>query len=179
MNVRMNLMPWRERRRASALRRFQLTLIATLVLALVCMVVLDQLARERLARQSTLVAHQQRELEALGDVPVAIEQVRKERGEVLAQQAQLSRLRTGQALLSHVLSGVERAMPGGARLSELSVKEDRLRIAGLAASASMVAQLMRDLETAGVARDLELVFLRRQAEGDEFLLLARLPVDWS
>jgi type IV pilus assembly protein PilN len=179
MNLRMNLMPWRERRRASALRRFQLSLVATLVLALACMVVLDQWARERLARQSTLTAGYQAQSQALGDVPEATQRLRREHAEVFAQLQQLSRLRTEQRVLWQLLSGVERAMPGGARLSEISVKDDRLRIAGLAASASSVAQLMRDLEALGVARDLELVFLRRQASGDEFLLLARLPVDWS
>lgn len=177
--VRMNLMPWRERRRADAVRRFHLILLATLVVALGAMLTLDQLARARLAQQLATTAGHREALSRFVDDQSLIGKLQGERDALLVQQAALSRLRGAQAPLVELLQGMERAMPSGAQLTELSVKDRQLRLAGLAASASVVAQLMRDLEAMGVVTGLELVFLRNQAAGDEFLLNARLPVGWS
>lgn len=179
MTLRMNLMPWRERRRASALRRFRLSLVVSLVFALVAMLLLDQLARARLAQQIANTAEHQQQLHRLDDALAALGQLQAEREALLAQHAELLWLRSGQAVLVRLLQGVEKAMPSGARFTELSLKDRQLRVAGLAASASVVAQLMRDLQAVGVASGLELVFLRHQSTGDEFLLTAHLPADWS
>lgn len=52
MMTRLNLMPWREQRRARVLRRFQQVLVGSLILALCGVMLLDQAVRARLARQA-------------------------------------------------------------------------------------------------------------------------------
>lgn len=175
MNVRINLMPWRERQRASAVRRFQCGVVASLVVALLAMLLLDQMARARLARQWVATAEHQAQLSALEAQLAAGAQLRTEHEELLAQHRALSHLRAGQSVLSDLLDGLEHAMPSGAQLTELSLEDGRLRLGGLAASPSVVAQMMREIEARGVAAALEVVFLRQRATGDEFLLLAQVP----
>ncbi|MDH0302707.1 MULTISPECIES: PilN domain-containing protein [unclassified Pseudomonas] len=177
--MRLNLMPWRERRRARDVRRFQVLLLASLVLALVVVMVLDQAARARLGRQIEAVARQQVALEGLDNTAARIEQLREARHVVVARHAELSRLRAGQELLPGLFLGLEQALPDGAQLTGVTVEGDGLRLTGLAASASVVAQFMRDLQRVGIVQDLELIHLRHKARGDEFLLAARLSASDS
>jgi len=174
MTGRLNLMPWREQRRASVVRRFRITLVATLVVALCAVMLLDRMARSRLARQVQVVATQQAAVERLDASLRQIGQLREARDALLAQQAAVSALGAGREQLPGLFLALEQAMPEGARLTEVGVEDGRLRLAGLAASASVVARLMRSLEQVRTVRDLELVHLRRHGQGDEFLLSARL-----
>lgn len=45
--MRLNLLPWRERQRQAALRRFRGQLVAGALLALCAVMLVDQLARQR------------------------------------------------------------------------------------------------------------------------------------
>ncbi|QXH51221.1 PilN domain-containing protein [Pseudomonas fakonensis] len=177
--VRLNLMPWRERRRAQVLRRFYVMLVGSCVLALAGLLLLDQLARARLARQVATTTLYQAQLKRLDSQQVTITELRNERQAVQQQQAALMRLRAGQATLGSLFLSLEKAMPSGAQLTELSLENGRMRLAGLAASAAVVAQLMRDLEAMQVLNGPELVFLRHGAAGDAFLITAELSAGWS
>lgn len=177
--LRLNLMPWREQRRARALRRFQLSIVASLIVALALMLLLDQSARSRLARQATATAQQQAALQHQESELLALGQLRDRQVQLRLQRDRLLQLRTAQSQLGQLLQGLERSMPTGAHLTELSLEEGKLRLLGVAASASVVAQLMRDLQALEVVRELELVHLRHGPSGDEFQLAARLPLGWS
>lgn len=179
MNVRLNLMPWREVRRVAVARQFRAVLAACLVVAVVAVMLLDGLMQSRLARQQGVNAALQSELEGLDATLAQLEQLRASHEALLAQHGVLSRLRAAQALLPALFSDLEMAMPEGARLLELDVQGDRVRLTGMAASASAVAVLMRRLEQADRFGGLELVHLRHKSGGDEFVLTARLSARWS
>jgi type IV pilus assembly protein PilN len=174
MMARLNLMPWREQRRARAVRRFQITLVVTLVVALCGVLWLDQMARSRLARQALIVVSHQAERDQLDATLRQVDQLRGRREALQAEHAALSALGTGRSQMPDLFLALEQALPEGARLTEVDVEAGRLRLGGLAASASVVARFMRDLEHVSVVQDLELVHLRRHDEGDAFLLAARL-----
>lgn len=174
MMARLNLMPWREQRRARVVRRFQLMLVVTLVVALCGVIWLDQMARSRLARQALVVASHQAELKRLDTMLGQVDQLRSRRAALQAEHVAVSALDAGRSQVPGLFLALEQALPEGARLTEVDVEAGRLRLGGLAASATVVAQFMRDLEHVGVVRDLELVQLRRHDEGDAFLLAARL-----
>lgn len=174
MRVRLNLMPWREQRRARVVRQFQIRLVVTLVVALSAVTWLDQMARSRLARQALIVVSHQAELERLDTSLRQVDQLRGRRAVVQAEHAAVAALGAGRSQMPGLFLALEQALPEGVRLTEVDVEAGRLRLGGLAASASVVARFMRDLEQVGMVRDLELVHLRRHVQGDEFLLAARL-----
>lgn len=174
--LRLNLMPWRERRRARDAHCFRVLLIAGLVLALLGVMLLDQLARSRLARQIEAVTVQQAELQRIDAIVAQVEQLREARAALLAEQAQLLGLRARQASLPGFFLDLERALPEGARLIELKALDGQLRLTGQAASPAVVARLMRDLQAAQGLQDLQLVYLRNLETGDEFVLTGRLAV---
>ncbi|MCG8292526.1 PilN domain-containing protein [Pseudomonas entomophila] len=179
MKVRLNLMPWRELRRVAVVRQFRIVLMACLVMAVVAVMLLDEVTRSRVARQHEVITALQHEAEGFDTALAQVEHLRASRNALLAQYLALSRLRAAQALLPALFSSLEMAMPEGARLHELDVQDDRVQLTGMAASVSVVALLMRRLEQADVLQDLELVHLRHSSGGDEFVMTARLSASWS
>jgi len=177
--LRLNLMPWRERQRLAALRRLRLTMLGAAVVALCAVLLMDQLARQRVRQQAIANMGQQVAIDALEAQMAEHERIRQSNDVVRTQIAALASLRAEQGLLSALFADLERALPEGVQLRKVELDGPRLRMAGLAASSAVVAQLMRELERSGVIRDLELKSLRSQPGGDEFLLLARLSALWS
>ncbi|MDH0730849.1 PilN domain-containing protein [Pseudomonas sichuanensis] len=175
----LNLMPWRERRRARDAYRFRMLVIAGLVLALLGVMLLDHLARSRLARQIDAVTAQQAQVQRIDAIVAQVEQLREARDALLAEQAQLLGLRARQATLPGFFLGLEHALPEGARLTELKALDGQFRLTGQAASPAVVARFMRDLQAAQVLQDLQLVHLRNLETGDEFVLTARLAAHGS
>ncbi|WP_194789576.1 PilN domain-containing protein [Pseudomonas sp. UFMG81] len=179
MRLRVNLMPWREQRRVRDLRRFQVALIVAALMALLVVMLLDQLARSRLARQAEALAAHQAEAQRLDAVMAQIEQLRESRVSMLEQHAALAGLRARQGALPRLFLELELAMPEGARLTALRVRDGQVQLSGQAASPAVVARLMRELQASGVLHALELVHLHNLQASDEFQLAGRLAVTGS
>ncbi|HDS1818408.1 TPA: PilN domain-containing protein [Pseudomonas putida] len=177
--MRLNLLPWRERQRRSMLRRFQWMLLGSAVLALCCVMLIDQLARQRaqqqalsnVSRQSDLALFDQR-LEQHADVRAAHDAAQQ-------QAVVLARLRADQGVLPALFEDLEAALPTGLQLTELKLADGRLQVTGLAVSGAVVAQFMRDLERSAVLQGLELKHVKSMPTGDQFVLTARVSAFWS
>ncbi|MBA1202358.1 PilN domain-containing protein [Pseudomonas capeferrum] len=174
MSVRPNLLPWRERKRVTASRQVQAGLIGALLLGLVIVWSLDHVQRQRLHRASlanaelrTTIEDVQRQLDRLADTDNALAAVR-------TRLASMRELRQGQARVPELLAALERVLPGGLQLHELKLDAGRLHLGGLAASASVIARFMRELQGLAVVRELELQWIRSQAAGDRFQLVGQL-----
>jgi hypothetical protein len=79
--------------------RFRVLVIASLLLALLGVMLLDHLARARLARQAGVLAAQQAEGQRMDAIVAQVEQIRAARATLLVEQAELVGLRVRQALL--------------------------------------------------------------------------------
>lgn len=177
--MRLNLLPWRERQRQTALRRFRRQLVISALLALVAVTVVDQLARQR--GQQLALANNQRQV-ALGLLRAQLQplsDLRAQHETLLARVAALEGLRSHQGVLGGVFADLEVALPVDVQLLELSLENGRLQVTGLATSGAVVAQFMRDLGRSGVLLDLELKRIKSLSSGDEFLLTARVSAFWS
>nr|WP_314878222.1 PilN domain-containing protein [uncultured Pseudomonas sp.] len=172
--LRLNLLPWRERQRLAALRRFQLALIGSLLLALAGVILLDQLARQRGLQQMAVIAERQAGVARLDSQLQQLTAVQGSHAEVMAQSAALQALRNDQALLPSMFTELEQALGASLQLTEMSIQEGQLQLLGLAASPAVVAQFIRDMQQTKRFEALELKHIRAVADGDEFLLLARL-----
>lgn len=177
--LRLNLLPWRERQRLAAVRRFKLAVLASVLVAFCGVMLLDHMARQRLQSQELAIAQSQALFQEQQAELARIDGLRERREAVQAQTSALARLRADQGLPLVVFAELERAMPEGLSLSELTLQENRVQVLGLAASPAVLAQLMRALEQSAVLQGLELKRLRNVPAGEEFLLLAQVPVSWS
>jgi type IV pilus assembly protein PilN len=177
--MRLNLLPWRERRRQAALRRFRGQLVASAVLALCAVMLIDQLARQRGQQQALANFQHEAALQALAQQLQPLVDVRAQHEALAARSAALEGLRTQQGVLVGVFTDIEGALPVGIQLVELRLENARLHVTGQAASGAVVAQFMRDLGRSSVLLDLELKRIRSLPGGDEFQLTARVSAFWS
>ncbi|MFJ3108037.1 PilN domain-containing protein [Pseudomonas putida] len=172
--MRLNLLPWRERQRQAALRRFRGQLVAGALLALCAVMLVDQLARQRGQQQALANTQFQAALEELDEQLRPLADVRTQHAALLARASALEGLRAHQGMLAGLFADLEGALPEGVQLLELSLESGRLQMTGLAASGAVVAQFMRDLNRSSVLLDLELKRIKSLPGGDEFLLTARV-----
>lgn len=177
--MRLNLLPWRERQRQAALRRFRGQLVAGALLALCAVMLVDQLARQRGQQQALANTQFQAALEVLDEQLRPLADVRTQHAALLARASALEGLRAHQGMLAGLFADLEGALPEGVQLLELSLESGRLQMTGLAASGAVVAQFMRDLNRSSVLLDLELKRIKSLPGGDEFLLTARVSAFWS
>jgi len=177
--MRLNLLPWRERQRQAALRRFRGQLVAGALQALCAVMLVDQLARQRGQQQALANTQFQAALEELDEQLRPLADVRTQHAALLARASALEGLRAHQGMLAGLFADLEGALPEGVQLLELSLESGRLQMTGLAASGAVVAQFMRDLNRSSVLLDLELKRIKSLPGGDEFLLTARVSAFWS
>jgi len=177
--MRLNLLPWRERQRQAALRRFRGQLVAGALLALCAVMLVDQLARQRGQQQALANTQFQAALEELDEQLRPLADVRTQHAALLARASALEGLRAHQGVLAGLFADLEGALPEGVQLLELSLESGHLQLTGLAASGAVVAQFMRDLNRSSVLLDLELKRIKSLPGGDEFLLTARVSAFWS
>ena len=162
--VRLNLLPWRERRHQLCIRRFQAGCAGVVLLAAVATGVVDYhfrgvLEEQALSQAALKQGGGQREPEAL-----------------LHELRQLEGLQAGRYFAVDLLEQVERAMPDGLYLTALSQEPTALRLAGMAQSASAVAQLADSLSSSPLISSAELQQLSAVEEGHAFELVAALKV---
>lgn len=174
MNLRLNLLPWRERQRLVALRNFQLVFLGSLFAAFVVVMLVDRFAHLRLKQQAAAGVQRQQQLQWLDGQVARLEQLREAHAGLRSQVDALSGLRSSQHGVPQLLIEIEMAMPQGMQLTRLDVQGDRLQVNGLAVSAAVLAQFMRDLQRSPVLLDLELKHVIARAGGDAFLLVARV-----
>ena len=177
--MRLNLLPWRERQRQAALRRFRGQLVGGALLALCAVMLVDQLARQRGHQQVLANTQRQATLDAQDEQLQSLADVRAQHEALLARAVALEGLRAHQGVLAGVFADLEGALPEGVQLLDLSLDSGRLQMTGVAASGAVVAQFMRDLNRSSVLLDLELKRIKSLPDGDEFLLTARGAAFWS
>lgn len=177
--IRLNLLPWREQRRARALRRFQASLVAGAVAALLLVLTVDQLAQSRVREQLAVGGEYRAQVTQLDHQLQWLDEVVEQRLAIERRQAALNDLRRAEDGIPTLFAGLERTLPPGLQLTGLQLSGDQLILVGLAASAALVAQLIRRLERSSVLRDIELKRISSSPTGDAFELAARLPAHWS
>ncbi|MFJ4452417.1 PilN domain-containing protein [Pseudomonas sp. NPDC089392] len=177
--MRLNLLPWRERQRQAALRRFRRRLATGALLALCAVTLVDLLARQRGQQQALANTQRQAALERLAAQLQPLADVRAQHEALQARATALEALRVQQGVLAGVFADLEGALPVGIQLLDLTLDSGLLQVTGLATSGAVVAQFMRDLDRSNVLLGLELKRIRSLPGGDEFVLTARVSAFWS
>ncbi|HKS14823.1 MAG TPA: PilN domain-containing protein [Pseudomonas sp.] len=177
--LRLNLLPWRERRRLAAVRRFQATLVGAMLVALCGVVFLDQLGRQRLQMQARDNARAQAELVIMDGRLTEIAALEQSYAELNENQALLAGLRAGEGQASALLAQLEQVMPEGLYLSSLQLLGNQVQLEGLAASGTLVVQLIRGLQGERLLHEVDLEQLRSEPKGEGFRLSANIRTPWS
>ena len=176
MSVQLNLLPWRERRRLAAIRRMQSGLVGAVLCGVIGVCLLDRSQDQRLHRQLSSNDELRVALDVLQQAVDRGVEASHALAAVQVRQASMNGLREGQRRLPELFIALERALPVGLRLVDLKLDGERMQLGGLAASASVIAQFMRELQGASSVQGLELQWVGSEADGDRFQLSGQLRV---
>lgn len=168
----LNLLPWREQKLQTGIRRMQLALFGVGLMAVLVTVLTDYLGRQVQQRHVVENAAIQQAIDGLDGQLTRLAQHKIEQEQIQGRLQVLELLQGKRVFLVDLLEQLERAVPPGVQLTALTRQGARLHIHGLAHSGSLVAQLLRDLSCAlGKA---ELQQMKAVDEGEAFELSVTL-----
>jgi type IV pilus assembly protein PilN len=164
----LNLLPWREQRRQTGIRRLQGLLLGVGVLAALIVWMTDQLGRQVQQRQMREHASIHQAIERLDAQLAQVAQHKVEQAQVERRLQALEHLQGKRSLLVDLFESLERAVPQGVYLTAVTRDGMHLHIHGLARSGSLVAQLLRNLSS--VLGEAEMQQMKAVDEGEAFEL---------
>ena len=172
MMAGVNLLPWREWQRERSVRRLQLALLAAVVsgamLALATAILLERQLGDYL-REGAATSERITGLETvLADVAA----LKARRDGLLEQRAGLLELQRQPGI--DLLTRLMHLVPEQARLDELHLTREELRLSGFARSGGDVAQLLRNLAQAPGVQTPELQEVTSTRGGERFQVLLGL-----
>ncbi len=143
---KINLLPWREERRAAKKKQFLSALGLTAILA-AGSVGLGHLYFDKLiTNQNNRNAYIEQEIKSL-DVKIAqIKELEKEKSSLIARMHAIETLQTSRPLVVHLFDELVTSMPEGIYLNEIEQRGEVLTIKGSAQSNARVSNFMRNLE---------------------------------
>lgn len=154
--IRINLLPVREARRKANLRQQGLLLGATLGAALVLCLGLHTAIAAQISAEETRVAEAQVELKKLEDTLLEVERYRKEKEEIEAKLAVITRLEKNRQGPVRIMDEVASRTPERLWLSELNLSDGVLEMKGTSTDNEVIAAFMTSLSESSFLSQVEL-----------------------
>lgn len=142
----INLLPWREELRAKRQREFMFTLVGGAVIA--CLLV----ALVHLRLQGMIGAQENRNQflsNAIAELDQRIGKIKdleSTKNKLLARMNIIQELQRNRPLSVHLVDELVRTLPDGVYLAEITQKDDKLTMAGVAQSNARVSAYMRNID---------------------------------
>ncbi|MEE1865671.1 PilN domain-containing protein [Pseudomonas auratipiscis] len=143
--LELNLLPWREQRRQAAIRRLQALLLGVGLTAVLATWMMDYLGRRERQGQALEQASIRQDIEHFDSQLLQVARYEDMHAQVHRRREVLDALHEQRLLLVDLFQQLEHAVPLGVRLTTVTREGSRLQILGVAQSASLVAQLLRNL----------------------------------
>ena len=144
--IRINLLPYREMRRAARLRHFSL-LLGVVALFAVVVIVLGYLALEaRIYNQRVRNDYLKAEIAKLDKDISEIKKLKEQTQALLARKQVVETLQTNRSEAVHLLDQLVRRLPEGVYLKSIVQVGNIVHLQGYAQSSSRVSTLMRNLD---------------------------------
>lgn len=162
--ARINLLPWREERRAQRQQEFYVLLGGAALLGGLAFFAVNfqigQMQDHQDARNQTL----RNEIAVLDRRIRRIEELERERANLLARKVVIEELQKSRAEIVYLFDQIVRTIPDGVRLDQIQQQGPRLTFDGIAESNAKVSAYMRLLEGSPWMRAADLNIT--EAEGD-------------
>lgn len=146
MTIRINLLPYRERRRAARRRQFAYQLAVTVVAALGVVGVGQLMILNRAADQEERNVFLEQEIAKLDGQIKEIRKIREETRALLERKQIVETLQSNRTEVVHLFDEIIRILPEGLYLKSLRQTGDQIELQGYAQSSARVSTLMRSLD---------------------------------
>lgn len=144
--AKINLLPWREERRQELKKEFLMVLGATVVAALLVLVVANRVYSAWIDNQTGRNAYLQRNIDELNRQVAEIKKLEEKRRQLIDRMKVIQDLQGTRPLVVHVFDELVRTLPDGVFYQSLGRLDKKIEIVGIAESNNRVSSLMRQLD---------------------------------
>ncbi|MBD8525021.1 PilN domain-containing protein [Pseudomarimonas arenosa] len=166
--TKINLLPWRQERRAQRQKEYLAVLGATALAAALAVFGVYTYFNTLIDDQNGRNAYLQSEIKALDEKIAEIAELEKKRQHLLNRKQVIEQLQASRSQMVHLFDQLVRTIPEGVRLNSIKQTGNTLSLEGLAQSNARVATYLRALEGSGWMTAPEPMVI--EAKGDDRLM---------
>lgn len=164
---RINLLPWREARRAGLQKQFYTILALVVVVAGLVWYVTHLYHKELIALDNYRIGYIEEQIAAVDDKIKEIQQLEKERASLLSRMQTIEQLQGNRPLIVRFFDELISSLPEGVSVTRVAQTGNNITIDGLAQSNARVSSLMRNLESSDWLANPDLKIIQQSgAAGD-------------
>jgi type IV pilus assembly protein PilN len=143
--AQINLLPWRDERRAELRKEFLAVLGAVLVSGVLILFVIDLIISGQMQNQNNRNAYLNRNIAILNEQVQEIRDMQRTRTQLLDRMKVIQELQGNRPIIVRILDQLVRTVPDGVFYTELKSTNQVIFITGIAESNNRVSSLMRRL----------------------------------
>jgi len=142
----INLLPWREERRAERKKEFLVALLLLALLAAFALIVVDQVINGEINYQNRRNTYLQQNIAELDAEVAEIRDLQRKRTELLDRMRVIQELQGNRPVIVRIMDQLVRTVPDGVFYTSLKSGEGKITVEGVAESNNRVSSLMRRME---------------------------------
>ena len=144
--AQINLLPWREERRAERKKEFLTGLALVAMAAVLLLFIGDQLIKGEIGYQERRNAHLRQSISELDAQVAEIRDLQRRRNELIERMQIIQDLQGNRPIIVRIMDQLVRTVPDGLFYTSLVATSGKIEIDGVAESNNRVSSLMRRLE---------------------------------
>jgi len=144
--TQINLLPWREERRAELKKQFISILCMTLVIGVGAVYFVDTKVQMQIDHQKDRLRFIAEETKVLDKDIEEIKDLRKKRENLIARMEVIQNLQGNRSIIVHHFDELVRTLPDGVYFTKINKKGSKFNIEGVAEANNRVSNLMRNLD---------------------------------
>jgi len=149
----INLLPWRDERRAELKQEFLAILGVVVVFAGLILFAVDLIISGQIQYQQDRNAYVQDNITALNKQVEEIREMQRKRTQLLDRMTVIQELQGNRPIIVRILDQLVRTVPDGVFYTSVSARQQLITISGIAESNNRVSSLMRRLDASDWFKD--------------------------
>jgi len=162
MATRINLLPWREARRAQQQKEFLSMLFVGVLIAAAGVVGFHMFIGAKIEHQEARNQYLQDEITRLSEIEKEIEAMERDKERLLGRLEAIQNLQRSRPIMVQIFDTLARRQPGEIFLQDLQSEGNRLVIKGTAQSNLIVSDYMRQLAEVPLLQEPELQVIENE-----------------
>lgn len=163
----INLLPWREERRAQKKQEFLVILGAVVAAAVVLVLLIGMVMSGFVSAQQSRNDYLQQAITTLDQKIVEIKDLREQKELLLSRTQVIQELQGNRPVIVQVFDQVAKILPDGVFFKELRVQDGQLSLVGVAESNTRISTLMRNFDDSRWFTSPNLTAVRKVSESSE------------
>ena len=144
---RINLLPWREERRAGLQKQFYTALALVVIVAGLVWYATHLYHKDLIAVDRYRISYVEKQIAAVDEKIKEIQQLEKEKASLLSRMRTIEQLQSNRPLIVRFFDELITSLPEGVSVTRVAQAGNNITIDGLAQSNARVSSFMRNLES--------------------------------